>query len=96
MGSRLRTCPKELRATITINDSDTEEPDFPSLHPQLLYALVGRHLPRDPYDLEGWDRPTVKTAFNIMVNAKTPGLAMLAVAETMGGFTRGLGKKPNA
>ena len=88
-GQSTQNIPKELRATITINGSPTEEPDFPSLHPQLLYALVGRHLPRDPYDLEGWDRPTVKRAFNIMLNAKTPGSAELAVAETIGGFTRG-------
>jgi hypothetical protein len=88
-GQSTQNMPKELRDTITINDSATEEPDFPSLHPQLLYALVGRHLPRDPYDLEGWDRPTVKRAFNIMLNAKTPESAELAVAETLGGFTRG-------
>jgi len=86
-GQSTQNIPKELRATITINDSATDEPDFPSLHPQLLYALVGRHLPHDPYDLDGWDRPTVKRAFNIMLNAKTPGLAMLAVAETMGGYS---------
>jgi hypothetical protein len=86
-GQSTQNIPKELRATITINDSATDEPDFPSLHPQLLYALIGRHLPHDPYDLDGWDRPTVKRAFNIMLNAKTPGSAMLAVAETMGGFT---------
>jgi hypothetical protein len=87
-GQSTQNIPKELRATITINESATDEPDFPSLHPQLLYALVGRHLPHDPYDLEGWDRPTVKRAFNIMLNAKTPGSAMLALAETMGGFTK--------
>lgn len=87
-GQSTQNIPKELRATITINDSATDEPDFPSLHPQLLYALVGRHLPHDPYDLDGWDRPTVKRAFNIMLNAKTPGSAQLAVAETMGGFTK--------
>ena len=52
----------------------------------MLYALVGRHLPHDPYDLDGWDRPTVKRAFNIMLNAKTTRSAELAVAETMGGF----------
>jgi hypothetical protein len=88
-GQSTQNVPKELRATITINDSATEEPDFPSLHPQLLYALVGRHLPRDPYDLDGWNRPTVKTAFNIMLNAKRPDSAELAVAETLGGFTHG-------
>jgi hypothetical protein len=86
-GQSTQNIPKELRATITINDSATEEPDFPSLHPQLLYALVGRHLPSDPYDLDGWERPTVKTAFNIMLNAKTPRSAMLAVAQTMGGYS---------
>src|SRR6516165_8985295 len=86
-GQSTQNIPKELRATITINDSATDEPDFPSLHPQLLYALVGRHLPHDPYDLDGWDRPTVKTAFNTMLNAKTPGSAMLAVAKTMGGYS---------
>jgi hypothetical protein len=88
-GQSTQNIPKELRVTITINGSPTEEPDYPSLHPQLLYALVGRHLPGDPYDLDGWDRPTVKTAFNIMLNAKTPGSAMLAVAETMGGYSAG-------
>jgi hypothetical protein len=88
-GQSTQNIPKELRATITINGSPTEEPDYPSLHPQLLYALVGRPLPGDPYDLDGWDRPTVKAAFNIMLNAKTTGSAMLAVAEIMGGYSAG-------
>jgi uncharacterized membrane protein YgcG len=63
---------------------------IPSLHPQLLYAQAGTPLPADPYDVHGWDRDTVKPAFNIMLNAKTPKAALGAIMDNvLKGRTRG-------
>jgi hypothetical protein len=89
-GPAIQSAPKELRRTIKIEDSSTEEPDYPSLHPQLLYAQAGMPLPADPYDVHGWDRDTVKPAFNIMLNAKTPKAALGAIMDNVfNGRTRG-------
>jgi hypothetical protein len=89
-GPAIQSAPKELRRSIRIDDSITEEPDYPSLHPQLLYAQAGTPLPADPYDVHGWDRDTVKPAFNIMLNAKTPKAALGAIMDNvLKGRTRG-------
>jgi hypothetical protein len=89
-GPAIQSAPKELRKTIKIEDSSTEEPDYPSLHPQLLYAEAGMPLSADPYDVHGWDRDTVKPAFNIMLNAKTPKAALGAIMDNvLKGRTRG-------
>ena len=73
--------PSEYRAKLLINGKRTEELDFSSLHPTILYAKHGLALPKDAYELSL--RPTkfpkgksivdfrkvVKRAFNAMLNA---------------------------
>ena len=73
--------PSEYRAKLLINGKRTEELDFGSLHPTILYAQYGLELPKDAYELSL--RPTkfpkgksvvdfrkvVKRAFNAMLNA---------------------------
>ena len=73
--------PSEYRAKLLINGKRTEELDFGSLHPTILYAKHGLALPKDAYELSL--RPTkfpkgksivdfrkvVKRAFNAMLNA---------------------------
>lgn len=73
--------PSEYRAKLLINGKRTEELDFGSLHPTMLYAKHGLGLPKDAYELSL--RPTkfpkgksivdfrkvVKQAFNAMLNA---------------------------
>jgi hypothetical protein len=88
-GPAIQGAPKEQRKSITIDGGATDEPDYPSLHPQLVYALIGAPLPEDPYDLCGWDRDIVKPAFNVMLNAQSPNAAMLKIAEDLGGYTGG-------
>jgi hypothetical protein len=63
-GSRL------YRDRITINGSPTSEYDYNCLHPQLVYAMAGHKLQGDAYTIDGWERETVKPAFNIMINAE--------------------------
>jgi hypothetical protein len=64
----------EFRKFITISGKDTCEHDFSHIHPMLLYAEIGRELPReyDPYSVpHGLQlRGAVKKAFNIMLNGK--------------------------
>lgn len=74
--------PSEYRAKLLINGKRTEELDFGSLHPTILYAKHGLVLPKDAYEL--YLRPTkfpkgksiidfrkvVKRAFNAMLNAE--------------------------
>ena len=74
--------PSEYRAKLLINGKRTEELDFGSLHPTILYAKHGLALPKDAYEISL--RPTkfpkgksivdfrkvVKRAFNAMLNAE--------------------------
>lgn len=66
--------PKDVRCRFTLNGSPVFRKDHKCLHPQLLYALAGLDFDPaidDAYDLPGWPRELVKTAFNVLVNAKT-------------------------
>ena len=74
--------PSEYRAKLLINGKRTEELDFSSLHPTILYAKHGLALPKDAYVISL--RPTkfpkgksiidfrkvVKRTFNAMLNAE--------------------------
>ena len=74
--------PSEYRAKLLINGKRTEELDFGSLHPTILYAKHGLALPKDAYEISL--RPTkfpngksiidfrkiVKRAFNAMLNSE--------------------------
>jgi hypothetical protein len=71
-GGWWQSVPKEYRKRITINDKRTNEVDFSTLHPVLLYAQVGERLVGDAYDigLQGVQRDLVKKTFNMMLNAR--------------------------
>jgi hypothetical protein len=90
MGGRLygafwQQLPKKARERLQLNGRSVIELDFPTLHPRLLYAQTGHSLDGDAYDIKDWDRPLVKAAFNILVNANTRQKAVAAIAEQIGG-----------
>lgn len=74
--------PSEYRRKILINGKRTEELDFSTLHPTILYAQAGIPLKKDAYNIElrpraipdGYShidfRTVVKRAFNAMLNAR--------------------------
>ena len=75
---------KELRETIEINGSPTEEPDYQEHHLRLLYDARERLPPPEPFILDGWPRKTVKVAFYTLLNAESPIAARRAIAEHFG------------
>jgi hypothetical protein len=83
---------KELRKTIEINGSPTEEPDYPEHHARLLYDLCERLIPPEPFILDGWPRKIVKVAFYTLLNAETPVAAERAIAELFGRGRQGYAK----
>ena len=84
-GPTWQSIPKAVREYITINGEPTVELDYPTLHPRLLYAQVGKSLDSDAYSIEGFERSIVKVAFNVMVNADTDRAALSAIAKAIGG-----------
>lgn len=65
---------KEVRKHINLNDEPTIEVDYWSIHPYLAYHSRGLdYSGEDPYVVDGSERDTVKTAFNIMINRKGTG-----------------------
>ncbi len=72
--------PKAWRERLQINGASVSEPDYPSHHPSILYALVGECLVSDPYEVAGFDRALAKVALNVMFNARTPRAATYAIA----------------
>ena len=68
-GGGWQCAPKVARRQITIDGEPVVEHDHPQLHPRLLYCRRGVPLNTDPYDLPGWERNTVKRAFNTLINA---------------------------
>lgn len=62
---------KEERSTIIMGGEPTIELDIKSLHPRMLYNLKGIPAPVDCYDVEGYDRETMKTVALIALNAKS-------------------------
>lgn len=58
------------RDKLTINGNQVVELDYHSLHPRLLYALVGQELKHDPYQLNSTDRNASKLLFLTAINAR--------------------------
>jgi hypothetical protein len=90
LGGRLyggfwQNLPKEWRGRIAIGGERMTELDYEWLHPKMLYAMAGKKLESDPYDMPGWERKTVKRAFNTMVNADSHLAAWRAIARQIGG-----------
>src|SRR5260370_16818278 len=68
-----------------LNGSATVEHDYSQLHPRLLYAIAGKPLNGDAYEIEGWNRPLVKEAMNTLINADNELSAMQSIARSIGG-----------
>ncbi|WP_281016409.1 hypothetical protein [Minwuia sp. IMCC3077] len=58
------------RDKLTINGNQVVELDYHSLHPRLLYALVGQELKHDPYQLNSIERSASKLLFLTAINAR--------------------------
>ncbi len=76
---------KDDREHLKINGDRVAEPDYAQLHPRMLYAMTGACLEGDAYTLDGWKRPLVKKAFNVLINAESYLTAVRAVTNEIGG-----------
>jgi hypothetical protein len=81
---------KHRRLQLTLDGAAVVEHDFAQLHPRLLYAEFGYQLGKDAYTVRGYesDRPAVKQAWQILINAASRRQAVLALATELGGFHR--------
>jgi hypothetical protein len=73
------------RRHIGVNGSGTVELDHSQLHPRLLYAIAGKSIDGDAYEIDGWNRPLVKEAMNTLINADDELSAMQSIARSIGG-----------
>jgi len=74
---------KELRSQILLDGEEVVEPDFSQLHATMLYALRGLPVPGDAYTIPGYERDTIKIAFNVIINARTTQAAIGAVQKEL-------------
>ena len=91
LGGRLygpfwQSLPKNWRAKLTIDGDAVDEPDHSQLHPRLLYAEFGRRPDGDAYTSAGYEgqRPLVKCAWQMLINANSRRSAVAALAIEMG------------
>jgi hypothetical protein len=73
------------RPHIGVNGSRSVELDHSHIHPRLLYALAGKSIDGDAYEIEGWNRSLVKEAVNTLINADDELSAMQSIAVVIGG-----------
>ncbi len=73
------------RRQIGVNGSRSVELDHSQLHPRLLYAIAGKSIDGDAYEIEGWNRSLVKEAMNTLINADDELSAMQSIAMAIGG-----------
>jgi hypothetical protein len=67
--SQIQSSKKVQRPHLYFDGEPTIEIDFGAIHPNLLYHKEGETFAgNDPYMINGFDRETVKTAFNTMIN----------------------------
>lgn len=78
---------KADRTTIQIDGCPTVEPDYSCHHPSILYALEGKTVDGDAYDIgtlpEGVTRGNVKAGLSILLNADSRNKALLALANEL-------------
>ncbi len=65
---QLQNLPKSQRKDLRFDNEPTLEIDYSGMHPHLLYHLQGDNFSGDPYEVVGFDRNTVKVAFNTLIN----------------------------
>lgn len=71
MGASWQNVKSEARKSLTIGGEPVVELDYCTLHPAILYAEIGAHMPNDCYELTGWPRKLVKVAMLTLINAPT-------------------------
>jgi hypothetical protein len=71
------------RDEITINGEATTELDYAGMHIRLLYNEIGKPMPADPYDIDGFPRNQAKLALLIAINARTNIDAVRALADAL-------------
>jgi hypothetical protein len=71
------------RHRLNINGQPTVEVDYVAIHVHLLYQEIGKPMPADPYDLDGWPRNQAKLALLIGINARTRLDAVRALADAL-------------
>ena len=78
---------KNRRRDLMIDEACVTELDFAQLHPRLLYAEFGAPLVDDAYKIPGREdnRPIVKAAWQMMINARSRRSAIMALATKLGG-----------
>ena len=74
---------KKHRSQILLDGEGVVEPDFSQLHATILYAQRGLVVPGDAYTIPGYDRDTIKIAFQVIVNARTTQAAIGAVQKKL-------------
>jgi hypothetical protein len=82
-GPQFQQQPKVERQSMLINGEPAVMLDYSSHHGRLLYNERQLIMPREPYAVEGFERPEGKIAFNTMLNAKTPWKAVQAIGTWM-------------
>jgi len=84
-GAWWQNIPSDGRGCIGLNGGHCIELDHSHLHPRLLYALAGKSIHGDAYEIEGWNRQLVKKATNTLINADDELSAMQSIAVAIGG-----------
>lgn len=73
--------PAVHRPYITIDGEPTVELDYKSMHPMMLYQIVGAKAPDNLYQITGYTRKLVKSLFLILINADNESGAMAALRD---------------
>lgn len=74
--------PSSLRKYILINNNETVECDYSSLHPNIIMSIENIHLNNDIYIIPEFgkeNRKAIKLIINVCLNAKTKKSALLAI-----------------
>lgn len=82
-GGSYQNMPKLERLSLLIDGEEVDEPDHAQLHPRLLYALLGRRLTGEAYEIEGFERKIVKFAWQLMVNCSSRSRAVLTLTKRL-------------
>ena len=69
------------REAITINGAPVIEIDYRNCHPRLMYGILDKSIPYDPYEIDGVPRKCAKLAFNILINSSNRPAAIKAIAK---------------
>lgn len=79
-GGSLQIQPEHKRLQVLIDGERVSEVDFKTLHLSMIYSDAGITPPDDSYSVEGWPRELAKVAMLVLINAKTYGEAIGAIA----------------